>query len=139
MKERLRRFMQGRYGNDNLNRFLTVLCWVLLIAGLVLSFFESTSAAGSLLAILAWAPLVYSLFRSFSKNYSKRYGENQRYLALKGKVTGKLGGLKRRWKERKLYRFYRCPQCSVTVRVPKGKGKIRITCPRCGNAFIRKT
>ena len=141
MKERLRRFMEGRYGADELNRFLTICGWVLLLTGFVLSGFNSRVAlgVGSVLVTMSWAVLIYSVFRTLSKNTSRRAAENYRYFTCKNRVLSWWKGLKRRWQDRKVYRYYRCPQCKATVRVPRGKGKIRITCPKCKNQFVKKT
>ena len=141
MKERLRRFMEGRYGADELNRFLTICGWVLLIAGFVLSGIDNsgTRIAGSVLVALSWAFLVFSIFRTLSKKTRERASENYKYFVYKNKVLGWFRKLKGRWQDRKTHRYFRCPQCRATVRVPRGKGKIRITCPHCKNQFIKKT
>ena len=141
MKERLRKFMEGRYGADELNRFLTVCGWVLLLTGFVLSAFSGKVllSIGSLLVTLSWALLIFSIFRSLSKNTSQRASENYKYFVYKNKVTGWFRRLKTRWQDRKVHRYFRCPQCHATVRVPKGKGKIRITCPKCKHQFVKKS
>ena len=141
MKERLRKFMEGRYGADELNRFLTVCGWVLLLIGFVLSGIDSKVAliAGSVLVTLSWAALIYSLFRTFSKRTQERASENYKYFVCKNKVLGWFRRLRTRWQDRKTHRYYRCPQCRATVRVPKGKGKIRITCPKCKHQFVKKS
>ena len=141
MKERLRKFMEGRYGADELNRFLTVCGWVLLLLGFVLSAFSSraVTALGSLLVTLSWVLLIFSIFRTLSKNTSQRASENYKYFVCKNKVLGWFRRLKTRWQDRKVHRYFRCPQCHATVRVPKGKGKIRITCPHCKHQFVKKS
>ena len=141
MKERLRKFMMGRYGADELNRFLTICGWVLLLLGFLLSGINkgATMTIGSLLVSLSWAVLIWSVFRTLSRNTSRRAAENYRYFVYKNKVLGWFRGLKKRWQDRKVYRYFRCPQCHATVRVPKGKVKIRITCPKCKHQFIKKT
>ena len=141
MKERLRKFMEGRYGADALNRFLTVCGWVLLLLGFVLSALDSKVAlsVGSLLVTLSWALLIFSIFRTLSKNTSQRASENYKYFVYKNKVTGWFRRLKARWQDRKVHRYFKCPQCHATVRVPKGKGKIRITCPKCKHQFVKKS
>ena len=141
MKERLRRFMEGRYGTDALNRFLTVCGWVLLLSGFVLSGFNSrgTLIAGSVLVTLSWAFLVLSILRTLSKKTSQRAAENYRYFVCKNRVLGRFRRLKSRWQDRRTHRYFRCPQCRAMVRVPKGKGRIRITCPRCKNQFIKNS
>ncbi len=141
MKERLRKFMEGRYGADALNRFLTVCGWVLLLVGFFLSWFDSrlTMVLSSVLVTLSWAFLILSLFRAFSKNTSQRASENYKYFVYKNKILSRFRLLKTRWQDRKVYRYYRCPQCKATVRVPRGKGKIRITCPKCRHQFVKKS
>ncbi|MBQ7278569.1 MAG: hypothetical protein IJR17_05155 [Clostridia bacterium] len=139
MKERLRKFMEGRYGNDQLNQVLSLMGWVLLVLGMVLSSIHNRGlmVAGSILIGLAWAALIWSIYRTLSKRTADRAAENYRYFVLKNRCTGWLRGKKNRFKDRKQHRYYRCSQCRTTVRVPRGKGKIRITCPKCGNSFIK--
>ena len=141
MKERLRKFMVGRYGADELNRFLTICGWVLLLAGFVLSSIQrnATQILGSLMVTLSWALLIWSIFRTLSKNTQKRASENYQYFVYKNKVVSWWKQRKTRWQDRKVHRYFRCPQCRATVRVPKGKGKIRITCPHCKNQFVKKS
>ena len=141
MKERLRRFMEGRYGADALNRFLTICGWVLLLSGFVLSAIDTrvTLIVGSVLVTLSWAFLVLSILRTLSKKTSQRAAENYKYFVYKNKVLGWFRRLKSRWQDRKTHRYFRCPQCKATVRVPRGKGKIRITCPKCKHQFVKKS
>lgn len=133
--------MEGRYGADELNRFLTVCGWVLLIVGFILSGISNkvTVAVGSILVALSWAFLVFSIFRTLSRKTQERASENYKYFVYKNKVLGWFRKLKNRWQDRKTHRYFRCPQCRTTVRVPKGKGKIRITCPKCRNQFVKKS
>ena len=141
MKERLRKFMVGRYGADEMNRFLTICGWVLLLAGFVLSSIQrnATQILGSLMVTFSWALLIWSIFRTLSKNTQKRASENYQYFVYKNKVVSWWKQRKLRWQDRKVHRYFRCPQCRATVRVPKGKGKIRITCPHCKNQFVKKS
>ena len=141
MKERLRKFMVGRYGADELNRFLTICGWVLLLAGFVLSSIQknTTQILGSLMVTLSWALLIWSIFRTLSKNTQKRASENYQYFVYKNEVVSWWKQRKTRWQDRKVHRYFRCPQCRATVRVPKGKGKIRITCPHCKNQFVKNS
>ena len=109
MKERIMRFMQGRYGVDPFCRFL-------LVAGLVvvfLSAFLGNGAVGMIFYLLGWVLIIYCYFRMFSRNVSKRYAENQAFLA-------------------KTY-------SKQKIRIPRGKGKIEIRCPKCGTTFIKKS
>lgn len=119
----LRSFMQGRYGTDKLNMMLLGIgCVIVLI-----SMFFGNSLLKLILTLLAYALVIVSIFRCFSRNTYQRYQENRRYLMLVN-----------RFKDR-THRYYRCPKCKQTVRVPKGKGKISITCPKCQEKFIKKT
>ena len=133
--------MAGRYGADELNRFLTICGWVLLLTGFVLSAIDRnvTVILGSVLVTLSWALLILSIFRTLSKKTGRRASENYKYFVCKNKVLGWFRTRKTRWQDRKVHRYFRCPQCHATVRVPKGKGKIRITCPHCKHQFVKKT
>ena len=131
MKEKLQRFMIGRYGADELSKAQSVVVMILL----VLSLFGRLG----ILYWLALALMIYSIWRMFSKNVSKRYEENQKYLNCRYKATVKIDRMKKHFAQRKIYRFYKCPQCKQKVRVPKGRGKICITCPKCRTEFIKKS
>ncbi len=126
--------MAGRYGADQFGRFLSGAALVLLIINLFVR-----GVVGQILYFLVLAVLVYNIFRMFSKNTAARYKENVAYLKVKNRVVGWYANLRRRIRESKTHRFYKCPICKTTVRVPKGKGKIRITCPKCGASFVRKS
>ena len=126
--------MAGRYGADQFGRFLSGAALVLLIVNLFVR-----GVVGQILYFLVLAVLVYNIFRMFSKNTAARYKENVTYLKVKNRVVGWYANLRRRIRESKTHRFYKCPTCKTTVRVPKGKGKIRITCPKCGASFVRKS
>ena len=134
MRQKLSRFMMGRNGQDQLNLFLTVVCLVLL----VLSAFIR-GGFGSFLNGLALALLILSWFRMLSRNLPRRRAENEQYLRRRYQVTGWLRRLKTRWEQRRDYRFFTCPSCHTTLRVPKGRGKIRIVCRKCGSSFTRKS
>lgn len=126
--------MAGRYGADQFGHFLSGAALVLLIVNLFVR-----GVVGQILYFLVLAVLVYNIFRMFSKNTAARYKENVAYLKVKNRVVGWYANLRRRIRESKTHRFYKCPTCKTTVRVPKGKGKIRITCPKCGASFVRKS
>lgn len=134
MRERFARFMRGRYGErgaDELSRFIV---WV-EFACIILSFFIRSSIWSALILVL----LIYSYYRLFSKNHYRRYEENQKFLALRNKVTYKFSSLKSELRQRKTHHIYRCPSCSQKIRVPKGKGKIIVTCPKCRTEFQKKS
>ncbi len=131
MREKLRRFMIGRYGTDGLNQFLSIASLVLLFIAIV-----------SRIRLFTWlsaAPLLFCCYRTFSRNISKRTEENYKFYTLKDRVDNKFRGLKEQWANRKVYHYYRCPQCRQKLRVPRGRGRIQISCPRCGTQFIKKS
>ena len=131
MKEKFLRFMAGRYGADQLSRFLSFAALVLIVLNI---FLHST-----VLWVLGLAALVLVYVRMFSRNFEKRRRENARYLQIKSKLTGGFKNWTDRRKQSKDYVFFRCPSCRAMLRVPRGTGKIRVTCRKCGNAFERKT
>lgn len=131
MKEKIYRFMIGRNGADQFSRFLSFAALGVIVVNL---FVRSAVLSALCLALLIW-----SYFRVFSRNIPRRRAENERYLALRYRVTGYFSGLTDRWKQRRDFAFFRCPGCKAMLRVPRGKGKIRVTCRKCGNAFERKT
>ena len=85
------------------------------------------------------ALLGYSYFRMFSRNIYKRQTENAWYWEKRSRVVASVRMLKERWVQRKDYRFYSCPSCRTTLRVPRGKGQIKIVCRKCGSSFVRKS
>ena len=135
MRERIARMMAGRNGNDQLNRFLLLADVILLLlAGLL-----GRRGLGSLLYMLVLALLALTYYRMFSRDLYRRRSENERYLRAVEKQRGKLRVLKERWKQRKDYKFFSCPSCKAVMRVPRGRGKIRIVCHKCGNTFMGKS
>lgn len=133
-REKFARFMYGRYGNDQFSKFLLIATLVCV----VLSWFFG-GAVSSVLYILGLASLIFCYVRMFSKNIYKRQQENAWYLRRQKAVTGWFRSVKERWQQRKDYKFFRCPSCHALLRVPKGKGKIQLTCRKCGNRFERKS
>ena len=118
-----RQFMQGRYGTDKLNM-------VILGAGLVLCLINMLLPIpflNLLLTLCSYGLMGWAIFRCLSRNTYKRYQENRRYLMLLQQFKDKE------------HRYYDCPRCRQQIRVPKGKGKISITCPKCKEKFIKKT
>ena len=118
-----RRFMTGRYGTDKLNSLL-------LGSGLAscfLSVLMGNDFVSLTFSFLAYGFMLLALFRCFSRNTYKRYRENRKYLFLLERI-----------RDRK-HRYFSCPRCRQTVRVPRGKGKIAITCPKCKEKFTKKT
>lgn len=128
MKYKIRAFFEGRNGMDQLSN---TIMWV-AVGLLLVSMFISLDWLRSVFYYLSWAGLIYAYYRAFSRKLDKRQAENARYLGWKYQ-------LRQRWQQRKTHKFYRCPKCRTMLRVPKGKGKINITCRGCGEKFIRKT
>lgn len=129
------RFMAGRNGNDQLNRFLLLAAVVLLLLASILR----RSVLGNLLSLLVPVLLVLTYFRMLSRDLYRRRSENERYLRELEKLRAKLRILRERWNQRKDYKFFTCPSCKSVMRVPRGRGKIRIVCHRCGNTFTGKS
>ena len=134
MKEKLARFMAGRNGIDQLNLFLLGLDLVLLLAA---SFFRGQ--AGWLAYLPVFALLGYSYFRMLSRNTVRRREENERYLRRRYKLAAAWKIRREKWVQRKDYKFFTCPSCKTTLRVPRGKGKLKIVCRKCGNSFEGKS
>lgn len=130
MRDWFRRLMMGRYGVDQLT-------WVLLALSLLLSLCGSIFRS-NVLGVLCWAVLVVCYLRIFSRNIYARQQENQKLLQFWWKL--KNGRSKRPSREqRKNFKVFSCPTCKQKLRVPRGKGKISISCPKCGRSFIKKT
>jgi hypothetical protein len=123
LKTGLYRFMAGRYGTDKLNTSILILGLILC----VISMFLPAKGPVLVLTTLAYLCSFVVIFRAFSRNTYKRYRENRKYLDLIARI-----------KDRE-HRYFACPKCKQCVRVPKGKGKIAISCPKCRERFIKKT
>ena len=136
MKDKFYRFMQGRYGVDQFAKFTMGVALV----SIVLAIFVNTgSSAGSLLDMLGLVAIVYTYFRIFSRNISKRAQENQKYLSATAKLRQRLNKEKNMMKQRKDYHIYTCPSCGQKVRIPRGKGKIEISYPKCHSKFVKRS
>lgn len=118
-----RHFMLGRYGTDKLN--IAILGTGVVCSLLVL--FVRIPLLDLLLTVLSYGLMLWAIFRMLSRNTYKRYQENRKYLRFIERI-----------KDRE-HRYFECPRCHQPVRVPRGKGKIAITCPKCREKFIRKT
>lgn len=122
--------MQGRYGNDQLNRFLMILTLV---------FFALSLLGIRPFYLLGVIGLIYAYFRMFSRNLYKRRMENNAYMKYEYRVKQFFATWKRDMRQRKTHHIYRCPSCRQKIRIPRGKGKIEIRCPKCGQTFIKKS
>ncbi len=127
----LRKFMEGRNGADQFLFALLIIYWPFSLAGRLtgISIFDS----------LALACLIFAIFRFLSKNRARRQAENQQFLKLWQPFARWSGQYLRRVKEFKTHRYFKCPGCSQTLRLPAGKGKITIRCPKCDTTFDKRT
>ena len=131
LKDRFIRFMYGRYGVDSFGKFTI---WGSLILMLIAGWTHR-----GILSWLAWAGIIYSYFRMFSKNISKRYAENQKYLGYTQKIRSWFTREKNMMEQRKTHHIYTCPGCGQKIRIPRGKGqKVEIECPKCHEKFIKR-
>ncbi|HIS93291.1 MAG TPA: hypothetical protein IAA84_09775 [Candidatus Alectryocaccomicrobium excrementavium] len=129
-KEGFRRFMAGRYGADSLSQ-------AIIIAGLVLFLLAAFTRFG-LFSILAMALYIWAIFRMYSRNGEKRSQENARYMAATRKLRTSVNQARTRLKNRKKYRYFRCPNCHARLRLPRGVGEVTVNCGQCKHSFRKK-
>ncbi len=123
MNIKLQQWMQGRYGNDEFSKAL----YTVSLALLIFSLFPSLR----FLYIPALVFMLWSCVRCYSRNFAARRAERERYLKVTGGIRSWFRLQKDKWRDRREYRYFRCKECKAPLRVPKGKGKIRIRCPKC--------
>lgn len=128
---KLRQFMSGRYGNDQFTLFLTIM-------GIILGFFGNFKYL-RILYFVGMILIIYGIFRSMSKNFEARRKELNWYLRFSEKPKADIKLLGNKIRDRKTHRYFRCKNCKTVMRVPKGRGKIEITCPKCRTKVIKKT
>lgn len=131
LKDKFIRFMYGRYGIDSFGKFTI---WGSLIIMLIAGWTHN-----NLLSLIAWAGIIYSYYRMFSKKTYKRATENQKYLQMTHGIRTFFYKQRNLMTQRKTHRIYKCPTCKQKIRVPKGKGKIEIRCPKCNTTFIKRS
>lgn len=131
IKMSLVRFMQGRHGPDNFSTFT-------LITGLVVSLLGSFTGIG-LLSLLGFGLYIYTMFRMLSRNNDKRIAENRKYIELTSGLKSKSSQFIKRMKNRRDYKYFKCPNCKVLLRLKRGTGEKDITCVRCGYQFKQKS
>lgn len=131
MKERIQRFMNGRYGVDSFSKFLNVVSVVLFIISLF-----SRWMSVYFVAVLI---LGYAYVRMFSRNHAKRYAENRKYLDATSGLRRFINRQKTYLKTLRTHHIYRCPSCRQKIRIPRGKGRIAVRCPKCSTEFIKKS
>lgn len=131
MKEKFYRFMQGRYGQDQFSKFLIYVALGCIVLNLLVR--------SNILYWLAWILIIYGYFRIFSKNHQARYAENQKYLNATAKIRYWFEQQKKMAEERKYHHIYTCPKCKQKIRIPKGKGRIMVRCPKCHHEFQKRS
>ncbi len=124
LKQKIRQFFQGRYGSDELGRTISIVVLVVYLIGLLLK--------NQVVISLAMAGMIYSMYRMLSRDFWSRSAENKKYLDF-------LNLNKMRFEQRKTHRIFKCKGCGKNIRIPKGKGKIEVRCPKCGNRSIHRT
>ncbi|MFV0393443.1 MAG: hypothetical protein ACK5LC_03460 [Coprobacillaceae bacterium] len=130
MREKFYAFMQGRYGVDDLNKTLMVLC--------IIAFVVNIFIPGSVLTIIGYVFWFLAIFRMFSRQVYKRNQENEKFLQLFAPIT-RMKTLHNKRKQDPNNKYYRCSSCHQIVRLPKGRGKIVVTCPKCKHQFEKRT
>lgn len=134
-RQRMIHFMQGRYGVDQLSNFLIWTAVFLSIFTILVKM--------PVLQIISWLMIIYAYVRIFSRKINKRYTQNQRFLDSTWGIRNAFAKIKYRFKYGKQtaepYRIYKCRKCGQKIRIPRGKGKILVTCPKCKYQFKRKS
>ena len=128
-----KKIMYGRYGGDDLSKALLVLSFILIvIAGFLPKSLSSLVAIG-------YIPTLVCIFRIFSRNIFKRRQENYKYLKIKNSVVIWSKQKLNRLKDSKTHKYFTCPDCKQKLRVPRGRGKLTVTCPKCKKSFKGKS
>ncbi len=130
MAKNTRKAMSGRYGMDEIGHVIYVLGILVYAVGLI--------RRNQSLFVFSFMIFMVSLTRAFSRNIEVRRRENQRYLTFRWKLISRIIGKGNR-RDRKNYRYFRCPECGQSLRVPRGKGKIEVTCPHCKKVFDKRS
>lgn len=128
---RFKRRLSLCYGQDSLGRFLVIISLAFIVLNLFLRLF--------ILWLIGIFFYGWYFFRFFSKNYTARRLELAFYNGIKYKLKQKMALRRRKWNERRTHKHFKCRRCSANLRVPKGKGKITVTCPKCGEKINKKT
>lgn len=131
MRQKIEEFMRGRYGADELSKAILGLCMVLLIVNLFTGYQP--------VYLLALVLLGLCYYRMLSRNIAARSSENRKYLESTAGIRYKFSKMKNRMAQSKEYHIYKCPSCGQKIRIPRGKGKIRVTCPKCKHVFEKRS
>lgn len=134
---KFQKFMVGRYGIDQLWRALLIFYLIAIVITNIV--YRYSKIAYYSLSVICAAIIVFAVFRVFSKNIEARRRENQDWLKITGGIRQKILFQKERSKQRKTHKFVKCKKCKKTLRLPKNKGKLNVTCPHCKNQFIVNT
>ena len=136
MKDKILRFMSGRYGSDHFGRFISVVSLIIMIVGLIFR--------NIIICLIALASVGYGIFRMFSGNKTARSRENALYLKCKAKTAAffRINKIKswfrlqkNKWRDRKTHIYKKCPYCKKMLRLPKVKGMHSVSCPVCRKKF----
>lgn len=130
-QQKMAKWMQGRYGPDVLSRDLVWIAFGIVVINIFTRIPYVSPAA--------FALIIISYFRIFSKNYTRRYNENRRYMNFRIKISRPLGRIWKRIKDFPKYKYFTCPECGKKMRVPRGKKNIQIKCPSCHHRFDART
>lgn len=124
-------YMKDRYGYDELSK-------VLILIGLVLGIFSNFSN-GILLNVIGLALIAFGGLRILSKEKANRRQELHKYIKVKQSLFSRYRKMRNRWAQRKAFKIIKCPNCKQKIRIPRGRKKIRVTCPSCKEKFVKKT
>ena len=138
--ENFGKFMYGRNGMDQLSQFMLYFSlFLMILSGILFSAFSRSSVFATILEFAAVILLISGYFRAFSRKIEKRRKENSQYLKMIYPISNWFRLRRQRFKMRKNYKLFLCPQCKTTLRVPNGKGRINLTCPKCHTKFEGKS
>lgn len=127
MNNKIRNFMYGRYGIDDLYKLLLIICFILLVINMFLN--------NNIIRIIELLLIFIILYRSLSKNISRRKKENDKYLNIKNKIIKSFNYNKKKYDERNTHMYKKCPNCKQKIRLPLKKGKHTVKCPNCSYKF----
>lgn len=131
MREKMMNFMRGRYGMDSFSNFLMwTACFIIFINMFIRSY---------LLNLAGLIIFIYAYVRIFSRNYVKRSAQNTWFLARTAGIRKMFTKERAKMRTRRTHHIYSCPSCKQKIRIPKGKGRVEITCPKCGNVFVKRS
>lgn len=125
--DKLQRYMQGRYGPDELYRLMLIICLIIIIINMFVN--------SSILRIIELMIFILALYRFLSKKKSKRSRENKKYLDIKDKIKNFFTYQKKKYNDRNTHIYKKCPKCKQKIRLPLKKGKHTVKCPSCKEKF----